>query len=84
MFAENCVMGPIEYSLLGIPVLTDECNGILDDIDEISRDLIAMANDATEHTSQDWEGAVEACTDIRIVNPNAINVFVHPDNWSYL
>jgi len=43
-----------------------------------------MANDATEHTSQDWEGAIEACTDIRIVNPNAINVFVHPDNWSYL
>lgn len=48
-----------------------------DEIDELGCDLVAMSNDSSEHTSDEWEDAVNACTRDEVVDPRAINFFVY-------
>lgn len=43
--------------------------------------LVHMSQDGVEYTSDDWATAVNDCTDSRVVNPNALNIFIY-DSYS--
>lgn len=50
------------------------------DIQNSSCDLVRMSNDGRAYDSGAWEAAIDACSDPKVVDPNAINFFVY-DNF---
>ena len=50
------------------------------DIQSSSCELVRMSNDGRAYDSKEWEAAVDACSDPKVVDPNAINFFVY-DNF---
>ncbi len=49
------------------------------DVSGSSCDLVDMVGDATAWVSDDWEDAVDACTDTAVVSQSQINLFVYDD-----
>lgn len=50
------------------------------DIQSSSCELVRMSNDGRAYDSNEWEAAIDACSDTNVVDPNAINFFVY-DNF---
>lgn len=50
------------------------------DIQSSSCELVRMSNDGRAYDSNEWEAAIDACSDPKVVDPNTINFFVY-DNF---
>ncbi len=51
------------------------------DIQNSSCDLVQMSNDGQAYDSDEWEAAIDACSDPNVVDPQAINFFIY-DNYA--
>lgn len=64
----------------GIVTFTFKSASLYADIQNSSCDLVRMSNDGRAYDSGAWEAAIDACSDPKVVDPNAINFFVY-DNF---